>query len=322
MKVLIIGGAGFIGLSLARLLNKKNFKVDILDSFSRGKKDKELIFFLDKNKGKLIEKDLNKLEVNEQMSDDYDFIFHFAAILGVNNVILSPYKVLEDNVKLTTQAISIAKKQKDLKCFIFASTSEVYAGTLRHGLLKIPTEEKSILALSELDNPRTSYMLSKIYGESLCIHSKLPYLILRPHNIYGPRMGMSHVIPQLMRKIYNLENGKDLEVFSPLHTRTFCFIDTAIEQIFNLVMNKDTINQAFNIGLESPEIKIIELARKIIFVTKREAKIKHMENTIGSPSRRCPSMKNTFNFMKNINTISLDQGLDITFRWYKENKYF
>jgi nucleoside-diphosphate-sugar epimerase len=66
--------------------------------------------------------------------------------------------------------------------------------------MPIPTPEDTLLALPGLDQPRTSYMLSKIYGEAMVRHSGVPFTILRPHNIYGPRMGSSHVIPELLQK--------------------------------------------------------------------------------------------------------------------------
>ncbi len=322
MKALIIGGAGFIGLSLAKLLINKNFVVDIIDSFSRGKKDNDLQLFLNNKRAQLIEVNIKKLEPIDDIALDYDFIFHFAAVLGVDNVIKNPYKVLDENILLTTNAINLAKKQKLLKKFIFTSTSEIYAGTLQHNLLKIPTEESSLIALPDLNRPRSTYMLSKIYGEALCIHSKLPYLIFRPHNIYGPRMGLSHVVPQIMQKCCKLDNGTYLEVFSPYHTRTFCFIETALKQMYELTINDTAINDTFHIGQEKPEIKIFKLAEKIISLTSKELKIRQMQNTLGSPERRCPSMKKTYKFVKDMKEVSLTEGLEVTYNWNKKNNYF
>ena len=322
MKVLIIGGAGFIGFSLAKMMIGKGFEVDIFDSFSRGKKDDDMQLLMKNTNINIVNVDIKKLQVINNIGDDYDLIFHFAAILGVEYVINNPYMVLDENVLLTNNAIKIAKKQKSLKKFIFTSTSEVYAGTLQNNLLEIPTKETSKIILPDLNNPRSSYMLSKIYGEALCIHSGLPYVILRPHNIYGPRMGLSHVVPQIMKKCYKIENRQPLEVFSPSHTRTFCFIDTALEQIYDLIMCDDVINDTFNIGQEEPEIKISFLVEKIIKITKKDLEIKKMENTLGSPERRCPSMKKTYKFINNINEVPLEAGLQMTHTWYKKNNYF
>ena len=85
--------------------------------------------------------------------------------MGVKHVLKSPYHVLQKNVDLLKNAISLAKQQKNLKRFIFTSTSEVYAGTLNHFGLKFPTDEMTPLTINDLNNERTSHMLSKIYGE-------------------------------------------------------------------------------------------------------------------------------------------------------------
>ena len=101
----------------------------------------------------------------------------------------------------------------------------------------IPTPENTNLIIEDSYSKRATYKLSKITGESLCLHSGLPVTIVRPHNIYGPRMGMSHVIPELIKKILFLKEGEELDVFSVNHTRTFCYIDDAIN-LFNLIIQK------------------------------------------------------------------------------------
>ena len=111
MKVLIIGGAGFIGFSLAKMMIRKGFEVDIFDSFSRGKKDDDMQLLMKNTKINIFKADIKKLHVINNVRDDYDFIFHFAAILGVEYVINNPYVVLNENVLLTNKAIKIAKSK-------------------------------------------------------------------------------------------------------------------------------------------------------------------------------------------------------------------
>ena len=81
----------------------------------------------------------------------------------------------------------------------------MHIGSLKHLNVKFPTKENFPIALDDLSSPRTSYSLSKIYGEALLYFSKLNFLILRPYNIYGPRMGIAHVIPQLLKKFIQRE---------------------------------------------------------------------------------------------------------------------
>ena len=158
--------------------------------------------------------------------------------------------------------LNFSLNQKKIKRFIFLSTSEVYAGSLRNRMLNFPTSENSTLSLENLKNERGTYMLSKIYGEALCHFYKIPYTILRPHNIYGERMGMSHVIPELTFK--SLKMGKSLTVHNFNHKRAFCYVDDATEMILKIMKSKKTINKVYNLGDQRLEITMLELAKKIL----------------------------------------------------------
>ena len=319
MKVLITGGAGFIGLHLADFLYKNNHTVDLLDNFSRGQLDVQIKQLTKNSEINIINVDLREINNLNKLDTDYDLIFHFAAILGVQNVLEKPYEVLNYNMLLTANALSIAKKQKSLECFIFSSTSEVYAGSLEKNLLEIPTKEDSIIVLSDSKKPRTSYMLSKIYGEAMCIHSDVPYLIIRPHNIYGPRMGMAHVVPQLIEKAYKENSNGKLNVYSLEHTRTFCYVTDAIEQIYALIINKKSRNNVYNIGSQFPEITIEELSKKIIKLIGKKLTLNSLGTSEGSPIRRCPDMSYTIAMTNYKGKTSIDEGLRLTYNWYKEN---
>ena len=319
-KVLITGGAGFIGYHLALNLLKKGYQLDLVDNFTRGIKDASLVELSKQDGANLIK--LNLLDKNDLngLSKEYSLIFHLAAIIGVQFVLKVPYDVLTKNVELLENLIDVAKEQKHLERFVFTSTSEVYAGTLKHFSMKIPTPETTPLTLTELSENRTSYMLSKIYGEALCLHSGLPVTIVRPHNFYGPRMGLSHVVPELFKKAFFSEDSK-LEVFSPDHKRTFCYIDDAVEMIRILAEEKSSLGQAFNIGNEKPEISIEELAKEMISITGKDLKIIPGATTAGSPSRRCPDMSKTIEISGYKPQINLREGLQRTFDWYKENVF-
>jgi UDP-glucose 4-epimerase len=314
MKVLITGGLGFIGLHLAKALTPMCSCLDLLDIQDLNNIDGEASILLQKSNVKYIKKSLLHLE--DSLDGDYDYIFHLAALLGVENVSLNPFDVLYQNAFSSFNIIEQAIKQKNLKKIFFTSTSEVYAGTLTSYGLDFPTKETTPLTISPLEMSRTSYMLSKIYGEGLFNASKLPFIILRPHNIYGPRMGMRHVIPQLIHKALMAKD--ELEVFSPFHTRTFCFIDDAVQYIINLI-NSETVNQTFNLGVESPEITIKELAENICQIIGKNLTIKEMPETQGSPSRRVPSMKRLQQITQYQPQVSLTEGIDKTYRWYRSH---
>ena len=164
-KILITGGAGFIGLHLTEGLLAKGYQVDVLDNFARAVSDPDLERVLKNKDAKLIECDLLDKDAIQKLDKDYFAIFHLAAIIGVVNVLERPYDVLVANTELLVNMLEFAKQQLDLQRFVFASTSEIYAGTLKHFDLAIPTPEDTPLAVTDLSHPRTSYMLSKIYGE-------------------------------------------------------------------------------------------------------------------------------------------------------------
>ena len=316
LRVLITGGLGFIGLHLARALSSICEQIDLMDIVNAKNIDKEAFNFLQRPNVNYIEQDL--LNLQKSVRDDYDYIFHFAALLGVENVSLNAYRVLEQNSLTTMAIISQAKKQKKLKKIFFTSTSEVYAGTLYAHGLSFPTEESTPLTISPLPLPRTSYMLSKIYGEGLFNASELPFVILRPHNIYGPRMGVRHVIPQLLEKACKARN--EIEVFSPLHTRTFCYVTDAVEYILKLI-DLDSVNITLNLGVETPEISMRALAETILHITNTALNIKEMPDTVGSPLRRVPSTQKIKKMTNYEPKISLNEGIKKTYQWYKEH-YF
>ena len=319
MKILISGGAGFIGYHLAKLLIEKEYFVDITDILNIDDFDKDLKKLICKKNCNYIKCNiLEKKEINN-LPKNYDMIIHLAAIVGVENVISNSYAVLTNNQLMLFNILTFAKSQKQNPRFIFASTSEVYAGSQFLDNIEYPTKENTILSLPDLSLPRTSYMLSKIYGEAMCHSSNLNYLILRPHNIYGPRMGMKHVIPQLIKKIIKTKKGGTLDLFSPDHTRTFCYVKYAVNKIALFIEKENWPTNAINLGVEKPEIKIRELANMLLKIMKRQdVSIHELENTPGSPSRRVPETSE-LNIHTGFTEIpSLEEGIIETYNWYSK----
>ncbi len=317
-RVLITGGAGFVGGFLCRELARRGCSVHLVDNLARGRRDAFLEELLESGRVEFFERDLSDGEALADLGDGYSHVFHFAAILGVQNVIERPYATLRDNVALLEAALALARRQRDLARFVFASTSEVYAGSLQHLELPVPTPEDVPLALPDLAHPRTSYMLSKLYGEAMVQHAGLPFTILRPHNLYGPRMGMAHVIPQLLEKAQRLRPGEKLEVFSVDHRRSFCFIDDAVEMIVRATGEPGCASQVLNLGSQGPELPIGDLAELILRTVGRDAAIDARAATPGSPPRRCPDMSRMAELTGYRARVSLEEGCRRTWEWYRE----
>lgn len=319
-KALITGGAGFIGAALAGRLLRAGFQVDLVDDFSRGRNDEAIVALERSGAVRMLERDLRLRSSLDGCDTDYDFIFHLAAIVGVANVAARPYDVLRDNVLMTDAALALARRQTSLRRFVFASTSEVYAGTLEHFTLPIPTPPTTPLALPALDRPRTSYMLSKLYGEAMCHQAGLPFTIVRPHNVYGPRMGLAHVVPELLQRTHEATDGR-LEVFSVEHTRTFCFVDDAVELVALAAQSPACLGETLNVGREAPEVTIGELAALIVSVVGKELEIVPRPATPGSPARRCPDMSRTVELTGYRPQVGLEEGVRRTYEAYRSQVF-
>ncbi len=320
-SALITGGAGFVGLNLARRLLSEGLDVTLIDNFSRGAQDNELRSVVSLPRATMHDRDLLSAGPYSGMGDGFDYIFHFAALIGVRNVLNRPYEVLQSNCAMTVSALAFAAKQRQLKRFVFASTSEVYAGTLNYFGMTIPTPESTPLTITGLENPRTTYMLSKIYGEALCRHAGCPFSIVRLHNAYGPRMGMDHVIPELLKKAHTAPSGGELEVFSVSHRRTFCFIDDVVTQIAAIAGSDKCAGETLNVGNQEPEVSIQQVAEIVCDTVGKKLRIAPRPETPGSPARRCPDMQRTLALTGCRGQVDLPEGVRRTYDWYRANVF-
>lgn len=322
-RVLITGGGGFIGYHLARHLVDNSYNVTILDNFARGKADEELDKLLDEYNISFITGDITKQETFNNLDNEFDYIYHLAAINGTDNFYKIPDKVLKVGILGTINILDFFIKQKKGK-LLFSSSSEAYAGTLK--LLKekfpIPTPEDVPLLIEDPKNVRWSYGASKILSEVAFhsyakVHNMKNFTIIRYHNIYGPRMGFEHVIPQFIERIFKKESP--FKIFGGEETRTFCYIDDTIKAT-KLVMESEKSNgETIHIGRSDGEIKIVELAKQLFGIAKVNPVIDIQKAPEGSVIRRCPdtSKLQSLGF---IPKVSLNEGLKKTYDWYK-NKF-
>ena len=303
-KILITGGAGFIGYNLVNSM-KKSHEVVVFDNEFRGSFDK----FTDE-KIKFIKGDITKLSDWENIPSEIDSIFHLGAINGTKFFYEIPEKVLDVNVKGVQNLIEFCRK-RDVKDILFSSSSEVY------GYPKVfPTPETENLSIPNPYNPRFSYSASKIVGELLCINFAKKYnfkhTIVRYHNVYGPDMGHEHVMPQFIRKL--AKNEEFLVEGDGTETRSFCFIDDAISATL-LAHNDDSHSERiFNVGndIESSISDLIKLLSEISEISINP-RFKSKENP--GTKRRIPDISKAKS-IGYIPKISLREGLKITYDWY------
>lgn len=319
-RVLITGGAGFIGAHLAQRLVREGAEVDLVDDFSRAVRDAELASLAASDRVRILQRDLRAPGALDDLGDGYDHLFHLAAVVGVGRVVRQPLAVLADSVAMLRGVIAAAQRQRALERLVFMSTSEVYAGTLERGELPFPTPESAPLLVGALAQPRTAYMLSKIHGEAMCHHAEVPFTILRPHNVYGPRMGLSHVIPELLQRAHAAADGT-LAVASIDHRRTFCYIDDAVELMWRIASSPACAGETLNVGMGAPEVSIRELADLVAATVGKPLEIVPRPSTPGSPPRRCPDMTTTHRLVGRPPEVDLTTGIRLTYDWYRRNAF-
>jgi UDP-glucose 4-epimerase len=316
MKILITGGSGFIGAHLAKHALDNNNIVHICDNNLRGIKD----IFIDEliNRGaKFIKCDLTKLDEVIKLDKNYDIVFHLAAINGTENFYTIPYDVMRVTILSTMNLLEYFNGTKTK--FVYSSSSETYSCTFKFRPELIPTPETIELCIGDIFNPRYSYGGSKMTGELLVANffhqHDLDFQIIRYNNVYGPRMGFKHVIPQFIKRAYFKEDPFD--IFGSDQTRSFCYVDDAVEATMKLSLCGK--NGIFNIGNDKEEMKIINLAEKIVqnFEYAPEFRIKKPPE--GDVKRRCPDitkLRDAINFVPKYN---IDEGLERTISWYSEH---
>lgn len=315
MNILITGGAGFIGLHLARALHAAGHTLYLVDNFQRGRKDAELNDFLAQDGVTCIEGDLTQAATYQRFPEAINQVYHLAAMVGVKHCMESPDQVLETNLRMTQELVNWLKTLPHKPRLLFASTSEIYAGGFSQNILPIPTPEDIPVCIEDLTNPRLSYAVSKLASEMwVRFHAAQHYAfqIIRFHNIYGPRMGFAHVIPELIKRIR--EQERPFKAYGHDQTRAFCFVEDAVSQMI-AVMNHKVAGEVFNIGNDQEEIPIQNLIEKLFALMDYQAPLEPVEAPPGSVKRRCPDTQKVQEIWSGSFT-PLDQGLKVTLDWY------
>ena len=336
-KVLIAGGAGFLGYYMVQAIlhwNRKNsirkpIDLTVHDNFMRGVPD--WLKNLEGHKNLVVEKHdvIDKLPNNE---GTFQYIIHAATIASPIYYRKHPIETMDANINglrnFLDYCIDRKSKGKPVKGFLFFSTSEIY-GDPDPG--NIPTSETYRGNVS-CTGPRACYDESKRYGETLCVNFAkqydLPIRIARPFNNYGPGLKISdrRALPDFARNIFNNENIVLLSDGSP--TRTFCYVADAIIGYFKiLIRGKD--GESYNIGLDKPEISIYELAERTINISRKIFDYKgklvmkisdDKEYLTDNPNRRCPIIDKARKELDYNPTICLDEGLKRSLLWYSDNQ--
>ncbi len=308
-KILIAGGAGFIGSHLCNNLIKKKFEIICLDNLHTGEK-KNISKLLNNKNFKFIKHDITK-PINLKV----DYILNFACPASPVAYQEDPIKTIKTCVIGTTNLLELSRKNKAV--FVQASTSEIYGDPLQH-----PQNESYWGNVNPI-GIRSCYDEGKRCAETLCFdykrHYNLDIRVLRIFNTYGPNMQVddgrviSNFINQSIR-------NKSLSIYGTgKQTRSFCYIDDLVNIIIKVVETKTKINQPINIG-NPLETSVNIIAKKITKLTKSKSKIIYKKLPSDDPTRRLPDIsfaKKKFNWRP---VISLEEGLKKTISYFERIK--
>jgi UDP-glucose 4-epimerase len=277
MRVLITGGAGFIGSHLADHYVAKGDQVTILDNFSTGAK--ENIAHLE---GKIttVDGDIRNVDLVEKLTQDADLVLHMAAALGVNTILESPLESMSTNI--TGSEVVLNASAKFNKRIIIASTSEIYGKNPKQ-----PLSEGDDRVVGAPQKIRWTYSDAKAIEEAMAtaLHaqSKLPVTTVRLFNTVGPRQSGRYgmVVPRFVQAA--LKNDALTIYGDGTQSRVFCHVDDAVQAIATIAATDSTIGEVFNVG-GSGEITIKALAEQVISTTKSQSVITYTSYSDAYPT--------------------------------------
>ena len=284
-NILVTGGSGFIGSAIVSYLVKSGYKVIVYDNNSRGKTERlaKVRKYI-----KFIKGDIRDKKKLLSITGKVDTVIHLAYVNGTKFFYKKPFEILDIAVNGLINILEFCKKKK-VKNFFLASSSEVYQNPL-----KIPTDEKEMLKIPNIYNPRYSYgggkIISELYGLYFAKKFFKKFIIFRPHNVYGKDMGEDHVIPQFIKRFKKLGKRKQfLIIGTGKEIRSFIYIDDFISG-FSKIFKKGKNQEIYNIGTNE-KIKISNLALLIANIFKKKIILRKTQILEGSPNVRCPNIK-------------------------------
>jgi UDP-glucuronate decarboxylase len=336
-SLLITGGAGFLGYYLvhAALHFNKNagrdqpIRVTVWDSFIRG--TPAWLTGLEGTANLTVARQ-DLIEPLPQPMPDFQWIIHAAGIASPPFYRKYPLKTIDANINglrnLLDYSVAQSEKGKPVEGFLFYSSSEIY-GDPTPDFIPTPEHYRGLVSCT---GPRACYDESKRFGETLCVvfaqQHGIPTKIARPFNNYGPGLKITdkRVISDFAREVFA---GRDLVMYSDgKPTRTFCYSADSITGYYKVLV-KGHPGEPYNVGTETPEISMAELAQKIITTAGElfgyTGKLVRKPNPeadylVDNPNRRCPNIDKSRAHLGYNPSIHVDEGLRRSLIWYHHNQ--
>lgn len=313
-RILLTGGAGFIGSTIAQKLIKEN-EILVYDNFARDSISSKKI--RSKNL-RIIKDDILNLDSLRNACEDFkpQIVVHMAAIAGIDTVIINPVKTLDVNINGTLNLLKALEKYSGkLERVLDFSTSEVL------GAYAYKSTEKSSTNFAPVGEARWTYSISKVAGEHI-LHSYYkqfgyPVVTIRPFNIYGPGQVGEGAIQIFIK---NVVNKKNIQIHGEGdQIRSWCYIDDMINAVELCLTNKKAIGEVINVGNPKGTITISSLAEKIVALCKSKSKIVYIPKNYVDVELRIPSIEKAKELLGFYPKVDLNEGILKTYNWYKKN---
>ncbi len=318
MKVLITGGAGFLGSHLTDALLAQGDEVTILDVAP----DLKVRHHLGNPRFRYVRDSILNREILEGLIPWCDLIYHLAAIVGVEHYVADPYQVLNVNVNGTQSVLNAAFKAH--KKVVFSSSSEVYGKSLSS-----PFSEDGERVLGSTRIDRWCYSTSKAVGEHFCFafhRLGLPVVLLRYFNVYGPRLDQMDVGRVITIFLGQLMRGAPVTVIgNGRQTRCFTYVEDVIRATLAAGVIDEAVGRVINVG-SNEEVMVSELAELMIRLSGSTSTIKFVtEESVYGPSyedipRRVPDVRLMEEILHVTAKVSLNDGLKRTLDWFRNNQ--
>ncbi len=320
MKILITGGAGFIGSHLAEALLSEGNEVIAIDNLSTGNME-NIKHLLDNPRFRFVYDNVRNSDVMHILIEQCDMIYHLAAAVGVQLIVKQPVHTIETNIHGTEVVLNVANKFR--KKVLIASTSEVYGKSEN-----VPFREDDDTVMGSTKFSRWAYACSKAIDEFLGMayykQFDLPVVITRFFNTVGPRQTGQYgmVIPRFVN--WALKNEPIMIYGTGKQTRCFCYVKDVIKAITGLMNSSSAAGNVYNVGA-TEEISIEALADKIIELTGSSSEKKYIsyEQAYGQPfddmQRRVPDISRIKQKINWVPTTSLEQTLQKIIEYIKSS---
>lgn len=313
-KILVTGGAGFIGSHLIEKLLKGNYKIVCLDNFcdyyNPKIKQHNIKNFINNENFKLVIGDVRNTDLLRQLFSEHKFnkVVHLAAQPGVRFSFENPLFYFDVNVNGTINILDLCNKYA-IKRLVFGSSSSVYGDTK-----KIPFSE------SNETKPISPYGISKISGEFLCSNYNrtyhLPITILRFFTVYGPRQRPDMAIYKFTRLI---DNNKEITIYGDGKTkRDYTYVSDIVNGITS-ALKKDLNFEIFNLGNSKP----VTLSHLISLLEKnlnKKAKVRFIPEQSGDPPITFADIKKSKKLLNYKPRVGIEEGIKKYINWYKNDK--